>query len=753
MGSVSGWGAARSTFRSHRPAGVNQGDSPTAPATSEAPIPWVASSSRSVTAGAGPSRRPRRSGRSGPRAGPGGRGPGPRRGRSPGGSGDRSDRDRTGRSRRPGHAGHSERRGPARSSAQPPARPAGLGEVDVVEPAGGCQADLVVRGVGRDAGRLGDPPVEAGGPLPAHDPVGLGAMGDQLTEAPAPARGLGGHGATRRHSEPPDAELGEAARRRRPGRLAALGVGDRYDPVRAGRQGRTAAITWPGTQHLPCSFTRGAPRPSPVHAGRPSTYLDSASPQIGPLSRRNVGPRGFLVRRVSGKVLVPADGRRRRTRRKVGTGSHDPSLFPPADDRRPDGRDSRPGRSRHRPGHRPASLRRPLPLRRPADHAGAPGGQPQGRPQRLHPPRGPALARGRARRGGPMTATVRRLQPVADWSAKLDLHRTGFAFALEADERSPLTIRQYLRGVDAFLEVLGEAGADLDPMSWDRATADLFKVALKRRGLAANTRRIRWVGVLRWLSYLVEVRELTDNPWRGLKPPELQDRPAVPVVSDETFTALLQTTSGRTFTALRDTAIMWLLRDTGLRRSELCNILLAPQAPARATEPDGDLDLVNRRLVVHRKGGRIGPAKFGATTARALLAYLAARADHPEAATVETRQAHTHRWAGRPLFLASTQGPLQGGLTPGGLHSMLKRRCAQAGVPAVHPHQFRHTFFDAVLEDGMEMNDVVELGGLTSPAVLYRTYAKARAQERALAHYKSPSDRWARDRRAGRTRR
>jgi len=346
-----------------------------------------------------------------------------------------------------------------------------------------------------------------------------------------------------------------------------------------------------------------------------------------------------------------------------------------------------------------------------------------------------------------MTATVTRLQPVSDWSRQLDRHRSGWALSLEADERSPLTIRQYLRGVDTLLDILTEAGADLDPMTWDRATADLYKVTLQRRGLAANTRRIRWIAASLFLDYLVSVRVLGDNPWRGLKPPELAKAAIVPVVDDETFGALLEVTRGDRFTDLRDRAILWLLRDTGLRRAELCNLLLAPVAPASAQAPDGDLDLMGRRLMVHRKGGRIGPARFGAQTAKALLAYLVARDAHPEADAVETRQAHTHRWSGRPLFLASTQGPVQGGLTPGGLHTMLRRRCDQAGVARIHPHQLRHTFIDDQLEDGVDHADLVELAGWTSPAMLYRTYAKARATDRAMTHYRSGADRWAKDRR------
>src|SRR5262245_16032779 len=92
------------------------------------------------------------------------------------------------------------------------------------------------------------------------------------------------------------------------------------------------------------------------------------------------------------------------------------------------------------------------------------------------------------------TATVRHLRP-DDFGDRLTRLRLGWELSLEADDKSPLTIRNYRYGLDTFMAILAEAGQDPDPRSWDRVTADLYKTALQRRSLSANTRRVRWIAV------------------------------------------------------------------------------------------------------------------------------------------------------------------------------------------------------------------------------------------------------------------
>ncbi len=58
------------------------------------------------------------------------------------------------------------------------------------------------------------------------------------------------------------------------------------------------------------------------------------------------------------------------------------------------------------------------------------------------------------------------------------------------------------------------------------------------------------------------------------------------------------------------------------------------------------------------------------------------------------------------MALARTEGRL----TDSGVAQLLRRRCAQAGIEPIHPHQLRHTFAHAWLAQGGNEGDLMRLG-------------------------------------------
>lgn len=166
--------------------------------------------------------------------------------------------------------------------------------------------------------------------------------------------------------------------------------------------------------------------------------------------------------------------------------------------------------------------------------------------------------------------------------------------------------------------------------------------------------------------------------------------------------ALLGACKGRTFVDWRDTAIIRLLLDGGLRVSELTGI------------DTDDLHITEKWAKVTGKGNRVRAVHFGDKTSLALDRYRRARAKHPHASD--------SGW-----FLGE-----RGRFTPDGVRERLKVRAAQAGLDpaAVHPHRFRHTAAHDWLLNGGQERDLMRLMGWRSDAMLER-YGASAADQRA----------------------
>lgn len=143
----------------------------------------------------------------------------------------------------------------------------------------------------------------------------------------------------------------------------------------------------------------------------------------------------------------------------------------------------------------------------------------------------------------------------------------------------------------------------------------LADIASKRRPATVS---VRFRSLQQFFGWLLDEEEIDRSPMERMKPPIVPDEP-VEVLPLDLVKRLLASCDGRGFADRRDTAIVRLLLDTGMRLNELRAL----------TVDDVDLDL--DVAIVLGKGRRPRSCPFSSKTATALDRYLRLRSRHPRA--------------------------------------------------------------------------------------------------------------------------
>lgn len=272
---------------------------------------------------------------------------------------------------------------------------------------------------------------------------------------------------------------------------------------------------------------------------------------------------------------------------------------------------------------------------------------------------------------------------------------------------SPHTFRFYHNRFAAFLTWMDAHHPEV--------ALDGITPAILRAFFAHETQRVSpitaedsYVTLRAFFRFLTTEGEVEANPMEKVERIR-QPRKIIATYSTEQVAALLATCE-RDFMGKRDTAILYLLTDCGLRVSELCGLTVT------------DIDWAQQTLLIHGKGSKDRAVPFGSTAAKALRAYLAHRGELRTDGVFVTCY-------GTPLSRRRVLG-------------MLKARASKAEVPAelATCHNFRRYFACAFIRNNGDVFTLQRILGHSS-LEMSRRYAELSQVDVIAKHRQcSPGD-------------
>lgn len=299
--------------------------------------------------------------------------------------------------------------------------------------------------------------------------------------------------------------------------------------------------------------------------------------------------------------------------------------------------------------------------------------------------------------------------------------------------KKPTTREAYRRDLRAWAAFCDQRGQH--PLLARKPDADLFGAWLQDpagQRLTASSAARRMAAVSSWYRYLVACDLHERNPFGAAQRPRVDRDYSATAFLDEPSARRLITAaeSHRGLTGLRDTAMIRLMLQLGVRVTEVCTL----------TRTDLGTTGGQRTVTIHGKGGKRVVRALPPAAAEALDRYLATRdahTGHPGAALTAADDATPPETASEPvhrhLFTTDTGRPVD----RTHLFKLVRRLAREAGLPdpdTVTPHSLRHTFATLATERGADLDDLQDAMGHADPRTTRRYQRSARRLERDPAH-------------------
>jgi integrase/recombinase XerD len=309
----------------------------------------------------------------------------------------------------------------------------------------------------------------------------------------------------------------------------------------------------------------------------------------------------------------------------------------------------------------------------------------------------------------------------------------GFFFTLKAEGYSKSTVDLYSFLLSKLYNFLGNREmADISAADLTRFFAYLRSEYTENRKvnpLSGSTLQNHWKAIRRFFRWAVEELGLKSRPDARLKLPPNNPKTIMPL-SEEEVRALVERaeysrdahTNGRKNfkmkrpTAKRDTALIVLLLDTGIRAGEASRLNIKD-----VNLETGEIYIAPYGSSQRKTKSRIIP--IGKVTRQMLWRFLSTR---PEA---DTEEPLLPTMAGRRMNNSA-------------IRLMLTDLGRKAGIMNCHPHRFRHTF---AVEYHRNEGDIFTLQMILGHSSLdmVRNYLQLAKADAKNAHRRaSPADKW-----------
>ncbi|MEZ4868118.1 MAG: tyrosine-type recombinase/integrase [Caldilineaceae bacterium] len=228
-----------------------------------------------------------------------------------------------------------------------------------------------------------------------------------------------------------------------------------------------------------------------------------------------------------------------------------------------------------------------------------------------------------------------------------------------------------------------------------------YLVDARGRGLSSQYQNNLARAIRAFLNYAVRDGLLEKSPMSNVKMPKIKNK-ILSAYTDEELGAILDSCETQ-----RDTALLLLLLDSGVRASELISLNV------------GHVDLYSGTVTVEDGKGQKGRVThIGAKTRKAVLRYLLERGKPAD---------------NEPLFVGQKRG---GRLTLSGIVQLMRRLAAKSEVEEVTAHKFRRTMAITSLRNGMNVHVLARILGHADIGIL-RQYLDIVESDTADAHRKA----------------